>query len=134
MSNLMGGRIKARRMAMQMSQTELAHKLGYADRSMIAKIEAGNIKDLPISKIEKLCEVLEITYDYATGKALNYKEERDQIVDTSETMVLNYGDELSDKIIAIVSSLQKYKDIILLLDELPAEKVKLVKELIKNLS
>ena len=42
--------IKKRRTELKLTQTELATKMGYADKSMIAKIEKGLI-DLPQSKI-----------------------------------------------------------------------------------
>ena len=35
--------IKKRRQELEMTQTELALKVGYADKSMIAKIEAGKV-------------------------------------------------------------------------------------------
>ena len=52
--------IKKQRLSLSMTQTELAKKLGYADKSMIAKIEKGTI-DLPLSKIELFAEALETT-------------------------------------------------------------------------
>lgn len=42
--------IKAKRTELNMTQTELANKMGYADKSMISKIEKGEI-DIPLSKI-----------------------------------------------------------------------------------
>lgn len=42
--------IKNRRKELGMTQSELAKKLGYTDKSMISKIENGSI-DLPQSKI-----------------------------------------------------------------------------------
>ena len=49
--------IKKRRLKLGMSQTELAHKLGYADKGMISKIESGRI-DLPLSKVEAFAKAL----------------------------------------------------------------------------
>ena len=57
-----------------MTQTDLALKMGYADKSMIAKIEKGNV-DLPQSKILAFANVLETTpgelmgWDYETDTA-----------------------------------------------------------------
>ena len=45
---------------MQLTQTDLATKLGYADKSMIAKIEKGLV-DLPQSKILAFADVLQIS-------------------------------------------------------------------------
>ena len=42
--------IKSKRIALNMTQSELAEIMGYADKSMIAKIEKGLV-DLPQSKI-----------------------------------------------------------------------------------
>ena len=52
--------IKKRRKALGLTQTDLALKLGYADKSMIAKIESGNI-DLAQSKIVAFANALETT-------------------------------------------------------------------------
>lgn len=49
-----------------MTQSELAEKLGYADKSMIAKIEAG-VVDLPQSRIEAFAVALGTTKDALTG-------------------------------------------------------------------
>lgn len=50
--------IKKRRNELGMTQTELAKKMGYADKSMIAKIEKGLI-DLPQSKVLAFAEALQ---------------------------------------------------------------------------
>lgn len=66
--------IKRRRQQLKMTQTDLALKMGYADKSMIAKIEKGNV-DLPQSKILAFANVLETTpgelmgWDYETDTA-----------------------------------------------------------------
>lgn len=63
--------IKRRRQQLKMTQTDLALKMGYADKSMIAKIEKGNV-DLPQSKILAFANALETTpgelmgWDYET--------------------------------------------------------------------
>lgn len=51
--------IKTRREAIGLTQTELAEKMGYADKSMIAKIEAGKV-DLSQSKIMAFAEILKV--------------------------------------------------------------------------
>lgn len=58
--------IKRRRQQLKMTQTDLALKMGYADKSMIAKIEKGNV-DLPQSKILAFANVLETTPGELTG-------------------------------------------------------------------
>lgn len=52
--------IKMRRKALGLTQEQLAHMLGYADKSMIARIEKGTI-DLPQSKIFAFANVLHTT-------------------------------------------------------------------------
>lgn len=52
--------IKKKRQSLNLTQTELAKKLGYADKSMIAKIEKGQV-DLPQSKIVAFAKALNTT-------------------------------------------------------------------------
>ena len=52
--------IKSRRQDLGMSQTELAKKCGYTDRSSIAKIESGKV-DLPQSKIKTFADALGVS-------------------------------------------------------------------------
>ena len=49
--------IKNRRLELGLTQSQLAEKLGYADKSMIAKIEKGQV-DLPQSKIVAFAKAL----------------------------------------------------------------------------
>ncbi|CDX00732.1 Helix-turn-helix [Desulfitobacterium hafniense] len=59
-------RIKFRRNELDMSQDELAQKLGYKSRSTIAKIENGE-NDIPQSKIEAFAKALQTTPSYLMG-------------------------------------------------------------------
>ena len=52
--------IKSRRVELNMTQSDLAKLLGYADKSMIAKIEKGAV-DLPQSKILAFADALQIS-------------------------------------------------------------------------
>ena len=66
--------IKNRRTELHLTQSELADKMGYADKSMIAKIEKGLV-DLPQSKILSFEEALETTPSYLMGwETLNDEE------------------------------------------------------------
>lgn len=58
--------IKERRLELGLTQSELARSLGYADKSMIAKIEKGSV-DLPLSKIELFAEALNTTPSQLMG-------------------------------------------------------------------
>lgn len=55
-----GLKIRDLRIALDYSQTKLAHMVGYKDKTSIAKIEAGKI-DLPQSKIMALANALHTT-------------------------------------------------------------------------
>lgn len=57
MHDNIGKRIKERRIALGLSQTELARRAGYADKSGISKIESGD-RDLVPAKIERFAEAL----------------------------------------------------------------------------
>lgn len=52
--------IKERRKALGMTQTELAEKTGYTNKSSIASIESGKV-DLPQSKILEFAKALDCT-------------------------------------------------------------------------
>jgi transcriptional regulator with XRE-family HTH domain len=58
-----GERIKRSRENLEMSQEELAHKLGYESRSTIAKIEAGK-NDIAQSKLAIFAEALQCSQEY----------------------------------------------------------------------
>ena len=61
-----GKRIKARREQLNMTQEELAEKLGYKSRSTINKIELG-INDITQSKIVGFANALNVTPAYLMG-------------------------------------------------------------------
>ncbi len=58
--------IKRRREELEMTQAQLAEKIGYADKSMIAKIEKGQV-DLAQSKIELIAKALNTTPRFLMG-------------------------------------------------------------------
>lgn len=58
--------IKAKRQELGMSQEELANKVGYKDRTSIAKIETGKV-DLSQSKILEFANTLGVTPSYLMG-------------------------------------------------------------------
>lgn len=61
-----GKRIKEKRLEMNMSQRELASKLGYSDHSTLTRIEADKI-DLPQSRIKQLSAILNVSVGYLMG-------------------------------------------------------------------
>lgn len=58
--------IKARRTELKMTQTELAHKVGYSEKSSIAKIESGAV-DLPLSKVKEIAKALDCSASTLMG-------------------------------------------------------------------
>lgn len=62
----MGERIKERRLAMNLTQEELAQKLGL-QKSAIAKYENGRVENIKRSVISKMAAILECTPSYLMG-------------------------------------------------------------------
>lgn len=60
-----GDRIKEKRIALNMSQDELAKKVGYKSRSSIQKIESA--RSLPLSKVVRMANALDCTPAYLMG-------------------------------------------------------------------
>lgn len=59
-------RIRQLRISANMSQEDLAHAMGYKDRSMITKIESGKV-DISQKKIIEFARVLNTTPGYLMG-------------------------------------------------------------------
>ena len=58
-----GYKVRQKRLELGMSQLELAQKIGYKDKSSVAKIESGD-RDLPRSKIVEIASALSVTPQY----------------------------------------------------------------------
>ena len=58
--------IKAKRLEAGMTQSELAQKIGYSDKSMIAKIEKGSV-DLTLSKIIAFASIFNVSPEELMG-------------------------------------------------------------------
>lgn len=75
--------IKERRLALGLTQDELAKKTGYSGKSMIAKIEAGKV-DIPQSKIIAFAKALSMDPGDLLGEApaaeLSLTDEEKEIV------------------------------------------------------
>lgn len=77
-------RIKHRREELGLSQAELAERIGYGDRSTIAKIEKG-VNDLTQSKIEAFASALRTTPAYLMGwtdDPYDFDTDEDGLLDT----------------------------------------------------
>lgn len=73
-----GERIKLQRAVLGMSQTELAKKLGYSEKSAISKIENGQTEP-PVSKVQQFADVLQTSVAYLMGWGeVNTLEEDEQ--------------------------------------------------------
>lgn len=93
-------RIKKRRMELDMSQEELAKKVGYSHKTAICKIEAGQRK-LKEDVISKLAKALDTTPSYLMGWD---KEDDDATI--SDRLLTRYR-ELDDLDQAMVRRLLK---------------------------
>lgn len=96
--------IKKQRQLLGMTQTDLAKKMGYADKSMIAKIEKG-VVDLPQSKIIAFAEVLKTTPSNLMGWENNLEKKVQEFKPyTIETLkkIISSNPELAYKSLATV--------------------------------
>lgn len=64
-------RIRQRREALGLSQLDLSLRLGYTDRSTIAKLEAG-VNHVNTRKLPNLAKALETTVSYLMGETDDY--------------------------------------------------------------
>ncbi|MCZ2807915.1 helix-turn-helix domain-containing protein [Faecalibaculum rodentium] len=96
-----GQRIKRLRMRRHMTQQELADKVGFKNKSAIAKIESGN-RETPEERLELIAEALDTTLDYLVygkdgyNKELgDYQDNKDHVT-AIDPSLLPYLEELSD--------------------------------------
>ena len=59
-------RIKERRIELKLSQTELAKRMGYSDKTSISKIEASG-NSITLKKVEKVANALGVSAAYLMG-------------------------------------------------------------------
>ena len=81
--------IRKRRKLLKMTQTDLALKIGYADKSMISHIENGEV-DIPVSKIADIAKALRIPPGDLMG-------DPDKIIPTISTSLLNKIEQLNEE-------------------------------------
>ena len=84
-----GQRIKQRREELQISQEELAHKIGYKSRSSINKIEL-DIQQLTQRKIKAIADALDTTANYILGIDEEVQQQEQELCDLFS---LCYGQE-----------------------------------------
>lgn len=93
-----GKRIRSLREFNKLSQTELAIKVGYKDKTSIAKIEAGKV-DLPQSKIFAFAKNLGTTPSYILGdnEFPNHVEENHSFINDNDKTILDKYRQLNDE-------------------------------------
>lgn len=67
--------IKNRRIELNLSQTELAKRVGYKDKASISRVENGKL-DLTQSMIEEFANALECSPAYLMGWSDNFNDEQ----------------------------------------------------------
>jgi transcriptional regulator with XRE-family HTH domain len=114
-----GMHIKTRRIELGMSQDELAERMGYKNRSTIAKIEKG-VNDVTQTNIVKFANVLNTSIAYLMGWE-ETPEEMHEKNDTATDIVLRLGkDEEFSELVKILLTLdnEQIKDITRMLNGL----------------
>ncbi|MBO6265158.1 MAG: helix-turn-helix transcriptional regulator [Acidaminococcaceae bacterium] len=92
--------IRTRRIALRMTQQELAARLGYKSTSTIAKIEAG-VNDIPQAKIVAFARALATT----PGALLGLGDERGAITEKNISLSLSEKNvSLTDQERALIES------------------------------
>lgn len=110
-----GERIKLRREALEMSQEELAKRLGYKSRSSITKIEKDG-RELPQKKIADIAEVLQTTPSYIMGWEEDVKKKNN----------------LSVEVVLRMESDSEFYDLVETLCKLDSGKIKSISKMLEN--
>ena len=98
--------IRARRIALHMTQQELAARLGYKSTSTIAKIEAG-VNDIPQAKIIAFARALATT----PGALLGLGDERGAITEKNISLSLSEKNvSLTDQERALIEKYRKLNE------------------------
>lgn len=91
--------VRKYRKELDMTQGELAKKLGYADHTAISQIERG-LKDIPRPKVTKFAEVLEIDpailLDALNSKVTKTKDCQNSILSEEEQNIIDIYRKLSN--------------------------------------
>ena len=88
-----GTRIKNRRLELDMTQDELAQRLGYSDKSSISRIE--NSSKLTLNKVQLLAEALNVSPSYLMGWEDEYNTDID-IKNNSGNISNSFGSDSND--------------------------------------
>jgi len=117
-----GNKIMARRKELDMTQEELAKRMGYKSKSTINKIENGT-NDIPQSKIVKFAEVLDTTIAYLMGWEEELEKKPDEQVEKSANKLadLMLRIEFDEEDLDFMNMIEEYT-------QLPAPKKEQVRE------
>ena len=96
--------IRSRRIALKMTQQELAQKLGYKSTSTIAKIESGE-NDIPQAKLGAFANALNTTPAALMG--LNVVAPTQNLPENTVTCMISKGKPQLEKIIMKLDSLSE---------------------------
>ena len=120
--------IRTRRKELKMTQQELAEKIGYSDRSSIAKIESGGV-DLSQSKIMQIAKALEIT----PGELMGDVEYTDVLAEGQQTPQY-YEDEVVQAVTDRLRTNPEYGVMFKAASNVKPEEVAFVTQFIEKLS
>ena len=114
-----GERIKIRREQLNMTQSELAKKVGYTSRSSVAKVEA-NANGMVQSKLTAFAEALQTTPAYLLGwdeETPNKNEDAvsdifakiytNEKIQKATSLLCELNDEQLDLVIAMISNFKQ---------------------------
>lgn len=106
--------VRKYRKELDMTQGELAKKLGYADHTAISQIERG-IKDIPRPKVTKFAEVLEIDpailLDALDSKITKAKKYQNSILSEDEQNIIDIYRNLSnDNKVQLINILYSFNE------------------------
>lgn len=103
-------RIKKLRISYGWTQEQLAKKVGYADKTAIAKIESGKV-DLPQSKIVAFSKALNATYSYLLDGEENSEKNSPPKYPPQLNSIISKAQQLNSE---GLKELEKHADLLLL--------------------
>lgn len=104
-------RIKEKRMELNMSQTELAKKAGYSDKTSISKIESSG-DEISLKKVNRIADALNVSTAYLMGWERTYIEtgdnkNRDDVMQRLSAYISHFSTEDIDKLMDYADLLSK---------------------------
>lgn len=109
MKKTVGERIKERREQLNLTQTQLAIKMGYSNRSAISRAESAG-DDIGANRVVKFAEALKCTPAYLMGWTENEAIQIEYSVD--EKLLIDNYRKLDQETKAMVNRLLKYNELL----------------------